>query len=104
LSNLSVVAGGAIRLEANPDLPRALHKGLVLRAGTTVTAEGDHGFVQCQDEAVTDPLLPPLRVIAHAMPDLSEILPTLKVPQPAPDMPGERTARRKMKGALRPNS
>jgi hypothetical protein len=74
-SNLSAVAGGSIRLEDSPQFARTLHKGLVLHAGAAVTAEGRHNFAKCQDEATADPLMPPLRVITHIMPDLSGILP-----------------------------
>lgn len=104
LSNISAVAGGNIRLEAAPDLWLVPHTGLVLHAGGAVTTEGAHYFARCPAEPTSDTLLPSMQVIAHAMPDLSDVLPPPAKPRRKIEMPGERVKDLPMQGAPRPGS
>jgi hypothetical protein len=104
LSNVSAVAGGNIRLERAPDLWLTPHTGLVLHAGGEVTTEGAHYFARCPAEPTSDPLLPSMQVIAHAMPDLSDVLPPPAKPRRKTEMPGERVKDLPMQGAPRPGS
>jgi hypothetical protein len=89
-SNLAVVTGGDLRLAADPDAVRTLHRGLAAHAGGDLAMAGPHGFVPCP--GATDPLLPPLRVIAHVAPPVAGWITPLgpAVRDPVPDMPGQR--------------
>lgn len=93
LSNVSTVAGGNIRLEERPDLWSVTHTGLILRAGGAVTAQGDHSFVQCASEPPSDPLMPMMQVIAYAMPDLTDVLPSVVRSPRKTDLPGKAVKR-----------
>jgi hypothetical protein len=104
LSNVSAVAGGNIRLEATPDHWLVPHTGLVLHAGGDITTEGAHHFARCPAEPTSDSLLPTMQVIAHAMPDLSDVLPPPAKPHRKIDMPGERVKELPMQGMPRPGS
>jgi hypothetical protein len=104
LSNVSAVAGGNIRLEQASDLWLATHTGLVLHVGGAITTEGAHHFARCPDEPTSDSLLPTMQVIAHAMPDLSDVLPPPAKPHRKIDMPGERVKNLPMQDRTRPGS
>jgi hypothetical protein len=104
LSNVSAVAGGNIRLEATPDLWLVPHAGLVLHAGGAITTEGAHHFARCPAEPTFDPLLPTMQVIAHAMPDLSDVLLPPAKPRRKIDMPGERVKELPMQERARPGT
>ena len=111
-SNVSVVAGGDIRLVSDPDHARSQHRGLVLHAGGRVTAEGGHSFARCPAETKADPLMPAMQVIAHVMPPLGGVLAPPVQARPETDMPGQAVkrmpgkaiTRRPMEGTLRPGS
>jgi hypothetical protein len=104
LSNVSAVAGGNIRLERDPDLWLVPHTGLVLHAGSAVATDGAHHFARCLAEPTSDPLLPSMQVITHAMPDLSGVLPPPAKPRRKTEMPGDQVKDLPMQGALRPGS
>ena len=92
-SNLAAVAGGDVEILSDPDTNRAVHQGLSLHVGGHLSMAGQHSFAVCPDAA--DPVLPALRVIAHAMPPLEGwVAPLLSArPVPSPDMPGDRPDR-----------
>ena len=104
LSNVSAVAGGAIRLEESSDLWIATHNGLVLHAGGTVIAEGVHRFTQCPTEAPSDALMPAMQVISHTLPNLSGVLSPPAKPRKKTDLPGKAKGRMKMDSEVRPGS
>ena len=89
-SNLAVVAGGDVELGSAPDAGRAMHQGLSLHVGGQLSMAGPHGFAACPE--ASDPVLPALRVIAHASPPLAGwVTPLLPArPTPSPEMPGKR--------------
>ncbi len=111
--NVSVVAGGDIRLADDPDQKRIAHQGLILHAGGRVTAEGSHSFARCPAEARSDPLMPAMQVIAHVMPPLGDVLTAPEQARPvqtelpgqaADRLPGDAAERRPMEGRLQPGS
>lgn len=103
-SNVSAVAGGSILLEGDPDQWLVPHVGLVLHAGGGVVAEGSHSFDRCPAETATDPLMPALQVIAHAMPPLGDVLAPPAKARPETDMPGEKAKRLPMQETARSGS
>ena len=103
--NVSAVAGGDIRLSEAKGQERTPHNGLVLHAGGRVTAKGSHSFARCPDEAISDPLMPAMQVIAHVMPPLGDVLTAPEQARPVQtDLPGEATERMPMEGRLQPGS
>ena len=105
--NISVVAGGDIRLADDPDQKRIAHQGLILHAGGRVTAEGSHSFARCPAETRSDPLMPAMQVIAHVMPPLGDVLTAPEQARPvqtelpgqaADRLPGDAAERRPMEG------
>ena len=104
LSNVSAVAGGAIRLEGDPDHWRVPHTGLVLHAGGSVTAESAHSFARCPAEPISDPLMPTMQVIAHAMPPLGDVLAPPVKARPKTSLPGQDVKGMPMEGTIRPGS
>lgn len=110
---VSAVAGGDIRLGDDPDHEQTAHNGLILHAGGKVTAKGSHSFARCPGEAVSDPLMPAMQVIAHVMPPLGDVLTAPEQARPlqtdlpgetVDQMPGEAAERMPMEGRLQPGS
>lgn len=95
-SNLAVVAGGDVTLAPDPEERIARHKGLSVHAGGAITAAGPHAISPCP--GASGPVLPPLRVIAHAMPPTGGWLAPMARPVPEAEMPGERVGVRQMEG------
>ena len=87
-SNLAVVAGGDVILEANPGNIRVTHHGLALHAGGGIGMVGPQVFAACPGAA--DPLLPSLKVIGNVMlSDDPQVAPRRPgTPPPMPDGPG----------------
>jgi Flp pilus assembly protein TadG len=99
--NLSLLAGGSLRLAAAEDGGVARHRGLVVQAGGAVTAAGRHAFARCPDGE--DPLLLPLVRVALVAPPVGHLLPAIRRPVAA-GMPGRRAGRLPLSGGARPDS
>lgn len=77
---------------ANANTPsrlRDLQQGLTLFAGGRIDAEGELLFAPCPDRAGARLLTPPLRRIAHVLPDLGTLLPPVPQARDARRLPGE---------------
>lgn len=57
-----------------PARNRVPEAGLTLFSGGRLAVEGEHLFTPCPQDAATGLLAPPLRRIAHALPDLQDLL------------------------------
>lgn len=97
-SNLAVVAGGDVTLAPDPEGRIARHQGLSVHAGGRIATVGAHAFDPCP--GASDPVLPGLRVISHAMPPTNGWLSPVERPAPEAEMPGENVETRPMQGRL----
>ena len=74
--------------KANPSRRRVPQQGLTLFAGGRISAEGEHLFTPCPGTAEAGLLAPPLRRIAHVMPDLGTLLAPVPQPRDPERLPG----------------
>ncbi len=93
-AGLGVVAGGALRLEAQE--ARRIH-GFAVQAGGDLRTSGPLVLEGCP-EAAGDPVLPPLRVLTHVMPDLEGWVAPLDPDPPARPLPGTPVERLALEG------
>jgi Flp pilus assembly protein TadG len=99
-SGLGLVAGGNVTVLRDGTRAGGLPLyGPAIHASGTLRADPGQHFMPCLD-AATDPVLPRLQVITHAMPPLDGWVAPLVLPQgPAPDMPGKAADGLKMAGS-----
>lgn len=86
-------AGAARPAEVAPQAPpparsRMPEMGLTLFAGGRLTAEGEHLFSACPQDGAAGLLAPPLRRIAHVLPDLQDLLAPVPRPRDPDALPG----------------
>jgi hypothetical protein len=72
-----------------PARNRALQQGLRLFAGGRILAEGGQLFAPCPSDPAAEGMAPPLRRIAHVLPDLEGVLAPVAGPRDPEALPGE---------------